>query len=381
MNGKYDPTANRVYLVEGWPMLLRKRPLATVVLLTLLTACGGAASPTTQPATIPAPTTAAAAAPTEAAPATAAAAAPTEPAPTAAVATPTTGAPGRVSSAGRIAFTSDRDGNQDIYLLTVDGAGETRLTSDPSNELSPAWSPDGREIVFSSDRDGDFEIYVMQADGSQPQRLTTSAGDDTAPAWSPDGLQIAFVSDRDGNPDIYVMNADGSNPRNVTQHPARDGDPAWSPDSTQLVFSSYRDASADTPAANDLYLVQADGSLLVTRLTNDLARNGAPAWAADGALIAFEYFDGAGMVDGDIAGGDIYVMNRDGSSQRRLTTDTTGGRSPSWSADGTRIAFASARNNNSTFDIYTMNADGSEPLQLTSAPSSESEPAYAPGSQ
>ena len=346
-------------------MLFRKRPFATLVLVTLLTACGGAATTTTQPNTT--------------APTTAAASAPTEPAPTEAIATPTTAAPGRVSSAGRIAFTSDRDGNQNIYLLTVDGAAETQLTSDPSNEQSPAWSPDGREILFTSDRDGDFEIYVMQADGSQPQRLTTSAGSDTDPAWSPDGLLIAFVSERDGNPDIYVMNADGSNPRNMTKHPARDADPAWSPDSTQLVFSSYRDTSADTPAANDLYLVQADGSLLVTRLTNDLARNSGPAWIPSGALIAFEYFDGAGMVDGDIAGGDIYVMNRDGGSPRRLTEDATGGRSPSWSADGTRIAFASARNAQSTFDIYLMNADGSEPLQLTTAPSNESEPAYAPG--
>ncbi|HEY0734312.1 MAG TPA: hypothetical protein VGD69_05360, partial [Herpetosiphonaceae bacterium] len=199
----------------------------------------------------------------------------------------------------------------------------------------------------------------------------------TNPVWSPDGKQIAFVSDRDGNPEIYVMNADGGEPRNLTQNPERDFDPAWSPDGTRIVFASYRDQPADRSAANDLYIMNADGSE-VTRLTDDLARNSAPAFSPDGTRIAFDYFDGGGIVDGDIAGGEIYIMSADGTNQQRLTAEETGGRHASWSADGARIAFASARNDSSTFEIFTINPDGSDLVKLTDNPASDAEPAYAP---
>ena len=76
---------------------------------------------------------------------------------------------------------------------------------------TPAWSPDGRRIAFTSERDGNPEIYVMNADGSGVTRLTyNDARDlDSFPAWSPDGRRIAFHSNRDGNFEIYVMNASG----------------------------------------------------------------------------------------------------------------------------------------------------------------------------
>lgn len=264
--------------------------------------------------------------------------------------------------------------------MNVDGSGEFRLTDNAASDVNPAWSPDGTRIAFMSTRDGDPEIYLMNTDGGDVQRLTTSAGSDTSPVWSPDGTKIAFVSERDGNPDIFVMSADGAQPRNLTQQPARDVDPAWSPDGARIVFASYRDAPADKPAANDLYLMQADGSG-VTRLTNDLARNGAPKWSPDGSRIAFDFFDGEGVVDGDVAGGDVYLINADGSGQQRLTDDTTGGRQPSWSGDGTRIVFASARNDASTFDLFTVGADGANVTQLTTNAANDAEPAYAPDPQ
>ena len=91
--------------------------------------------------------------------------------------------------------------------------------------MLPAWSPDGSRIAWSSERDGNREIYVMDADGSNPTNLTGDPGYDSSPAWSPDGQRILFNSRRDGNLEIYVMDADGSNQVRLTRNATSDGFP------------------------------------------------------------------------------------------------------------------------------------------------------------
>jgi Tol biopolymer transport system component len=115
----------------------------------------------------------------------------------------------------------------------------------------PNFSPDGRKIAFTSRRDKDYEIYVMNADGSGQRRLTHSRGIDKAPVFSPDGRRIAFTSNRDGNYEIYVMDADGRNPRRVTRSSERSDYPCWHPDGKHLVFVGERNGRFD------LYLVEA----------------------------------------------------------------------------------------------------------------------------
>src|SRR5216117_1854859 len=111
--------------------------------------------------------------------------------------------------------------------MNADGSDPRNLTNNPGGDDTPAWSPDGTRIAFTSARDGNWEIYVMNADGSNATRLTDNGAQ--MPAWSPDGTRIAFTSARDGNWEIYVMNADGSDPRNLTNNPAADGGAAWRP--------------------------------------------------------------------------------------------------------------------------------------------------------
>lgn len=88
--------------------------------------------------------------------------------------------------------------------------------------------PRGR-IAFTSNRDGNPEIYVINADGGGVERLTFNDADDVCPAWSPDGGLIAFQSMKEGNFDIFVMAAAGGEWRNLTQHPAHDYWPTWAP--------------------------------------------------------------------------------------------------------------------------------------------------------
>src|SRR5581483_8117322 len=109
-------------------------------------------------------------------------------------------------------------------------------------------SASGR-IAFTSEKDGNKDIYVVNADGSGLERLTSEKGDDEFPAWSRDGRRIAFVSYRNFVTDIYVMNADGSNVRQVTRGPGRESSPAWSADGKRLVYAST--GSGDD--GNELY--------------------------------------------------------------------------------------------------------------------------------
>jgi Tol biopolymer transport system component len=261
-------------------------------------------------------------------------------------------------ASGRIAFMSERDGNFEIYAMNADGSGQTRLTANAAEDSDPAWSPDGTRIAFTSERDGN-QIYTMNADGSGQTRLTNNGGSE--PAWSPDGTRIAFASNRDGNLEIYAMNADGSGQTRLTTAAAEDRVPAWSPDGTRIAFMSRRDGNAE------IYVMNADGSGQM-RLTTNSRDDSGPAWSEDGQRIAF-----ASRRDGNAQ---IYVMNADGSGQTRLTANAAMDRDPAWSPDGTGIAFWSDRDGNG--EIYGMNADGSGQTRLTANDADDYLPAWGP---
>jgi Tol biopolymer transport system component len=126
----------------------------------------------------------------------------------------------------RIAFSSNRGGNFDIYVMDADGRSPRRLTNDPRNESDPVWTPDGNRIVYTSTRGTGTQIGIMSSDGSEIV-LTSAPGGNHSPAVSPDGATIAFVSGRDGNQEIYVMGLDGSNQRRLTRSSVRESSPRF----------------------------------------------------------------------------------------------------------------------------------------------------------
>jgi Tol biopolymer transport system component len=261
----------------------------------------------------------------------------------------------------KIAFVSNRDGNQEIYIMNADGSNPLRLTHAPGIDWAPSWSPDGTKIVFISERDGNDEIYMMNADGSEQTRLTDNTANDRSPSWSPDGTRMAFISDREGNADIFIMNTDGSELLKLTHNPGHDWAPSWSPDSTKLVFVSQRDE------IREIFVKNADGSEL-TRLTQNKGQNRNPSWSPDGTKIAF-HSDRDGNEE-------IYIMNTDGSNQTRLTKNSKKDVSPSWSPDSQNIIFSSDDDGN--WELYKVNINSTSPINLTNHPAEEESGSWSP---
>ena len=300
-----------------------------------------------------------------------------------------------VGAQARIAFTSDRDGNKEIYLMDDDGKNQRNLTNHPDTDVVPSWSPDGTRIAFMSDRDGHgrkgrvwstFEIYVMDADGGNQQNLTNHPDRDYSPSWSPDGKRIVFVSDRDGfldihgfpTSEIYVMDADGENLQNLTNNRVEDGAPSWSPDGKRIVFISERDGHfiGDFELiTSEIYVMDVDGGNQ-QRLTENRKNDWYPSWSPDGERIAF-----ASDRKGDFVNNEIYVIDDEGGNLQRLTENRAEDGAPSWSPDGKRIAFASDRDGHiidgrPTSEIYVMNADGGNQQKLTNHPRNDAGPAW-----
>ena len=274
----------------------------------------------------------------------------------------------------QIAFTSERDGNREIYVMDADGGNQRRLTNSRLVDWDPSWSPGGRHIAFAGNgrpgdwgiRGGDLEIYVIDADGTNPRKFTNNLRQDTDPAWAPDGKRIAYTSTIDRNREVYVMDVDGRrDPRRLTNSGhvhIHNWNPSWSPGSGRIAFTSNRDGNLE------IYVMDTGGGNQ-RRLTNSghvHIHNSKPSWSPDGRRIAF-----ASNRDGNMR---IYVMNTDGGQQRNCTKDMHGD-DPSWSPDGKRIVFVSERDGNK--EIYTINADGRrDPQRLTDSPQADTDPAW-----
>lgn len=260
----------------------------------------------------------------------------------------------------RIAFVSDRDGNDEIYVMEADGGGLNRLTSNEATDWLPAWSPDGRQIVYASDQGVGFDIYVMDSDGRNQKFLTALPSNNFCPSWSK-ADKLAFASDQEVDSEIYVMPAGGGAPIKLTDNEANEFEPAWSPDGQWIAFAS------DIDGDFEIYVMPASGGGWLKRTDNSVDDRG-PTWSPDGQMIAF-YANREGEVNTD-----IYVMTADGGSRTPLLVHPADDLEPTWSPDGRRLAFSSDRDGD--YEIYVMNFDGTGLRNVTNNSAADRYPSW-----
>ena len=251
-----------------------------------------------------------------------------------------------------------------IAVINPDGSGRRWLTYDyPVSEIGiydePTWSPDGHWLAFTLGfmDEGDDEIYIINVDGSDLQRITYDDYGSNYLAWSPDGQEIAFTT-----PELYILNLSDGSSRHIGETLQETGGLAWSPDGEQI---AVRAATAD--GGYTLYLIDANGDN-PRQVTDFQLGSGRISWSPDGQQIAYRSAQGCG---------DICILNLDDGSHQCLTNTAGAERDPAWSPDGSQIAFlASAEQRlcqNQVAEeplipgsqVFIMAADGTGLTQLT----------------
>jgi Tol biopolymer transport system component len=291
------------------------------------------------------------------------------------------------SDGTRLIFQSTREGVpcDQIFTMKVDGSDLKRVSTGTGRTTCGYFHPGGKEIVFASTHkasaacpprpsfargyvwpiyDG-YDIYRANPDGSNLRALTTAPGYDAEATIAPDGL-ISFTSVRDGDMEIYTMKADGSDVRRLTNSPGPDGGPFFSWDGKRIAYRG-RPLTAGLeltdymallkeylwrPSKLELYVMDRDGRNN-TKVTSLSAASFAPSWHPDGKRLIFA----TNVKDPQQRNFDIFLVNLDGSGLEQVTFNGTFDGFPMFSPDGKRLVFASNRDAKSEGETNVFIAD------------------------
>ncbi len=258
-----------------------------------------------------------------------------------------------------IVFTSDRDGDLEIYSVDPETKTETNLTDSPRGESSPLISPDGKLIAFQSALGDSVAIEIMDITGTSRSSMTPGTGRYGSHRWSPESDRIAYIQEGTEGPVPYVANADATGRLLLASVPG-DEIGGWSPDGESVVFAVR---SGD---AQGIYIRNPTG---VNEFKVTDTPDYQPVWSPDSDMIAF-----ISTRDGNP---EIYVMNADGSKEGRLTETGAAEYHLSWSPNGKQLLFVSERDGNP--EIYTTSLDGLDQERLTRNTTRDDQPVWSPG--
>lgn len=264
---------------------------------------------------------------------------------------------GRSLPRSEIAFISERTGNADIFIMDADRRVVYNLTRSPAWERGLVWSPEGERLAFYSNRTAQWEVYTVDVTGRNLRQVTENRLFETGLVWFTGSDSLAFVVPGAAERTLVTYDIQGG----TTDQRAYSDifSPVWSPDGKQIAYFSF------TSRRIGLFVLDTtdESRRMITDDIRPQARD--IAWSADQQHIAF------------VSHGEIFISDLTPGTARRLVNMGAGGAwEPSWSRDGTQIAFMSFRDGNA--ELYVINADGSHLRRLTEHPANDGLPVWRP---
>jgi Tol biopolymer transport system component len=226
-----------------------------------------------------------------------------------------------------IAFTTDRDGNWEVYVANTDGTGEPqRITYNSfAVDLAPIWSPDGKRLIYNSIRKGNWDLFVFDVQAGEEMQLTDGPSNDLTPVWSPDGKKALYQSFRDGLLQMIEIDVDAGTTTKISDGKGSDSDPVYAPDGKQIAFLSTRGGNKA-----QLYTANADGSNVQAVSAPELVAVN-QSFSPDGTMIAYQ-----GTKDGAPS---LYVYEQNTKKTRQVTASNIASYAPTWDCSSKTLVF------------------------------------------
>ena len=267
--------------------------------------------------------------------------------------------------ATRIAYVLKTGRRFTLNITDADGDGAQLALASNEPIISPAWSPDGRQLAYVSFETQKAVVWVQDLSSGERRMLANFRGSNSAPAFSPDGRQLALTLSTEGVAQLFTMPLSGGTPTRLTRSSAIDTEAAYTPDGRSIYFVSDRGGSPQ------IYRTAASGGAGLVggaeRVTFSGSYNISPAVSPDGRTLAFITREGNGF---KLATQDI----ESGAVQR--LTDTSDDESPSFAPNGRLLVYATRTQG--TDVLMTTTLDGKIKTRLVSSGADMREPAWGP---
>lgn len=260
--------------------------------------------------------------------------------------------------------TAEASGNGRLFSLIVsdqDGENEHKIMQSKDPIMSPAWSPDSRQLAYVSFEGQKSSIFVQTLRSGNRIKVSSKPGINGAPSFSPDGRQLVVtLGGIDGNPDIYVLDVDTRASRRLTTNRSIDTEGSWSPDGRYIYFTS------DRSGGPQIYRMPATGGT-PERITFEGSYNARPRLSPDGSKLAMVHLEGGNYR--------IAVMDLDRKDLLVLSAGQQD-ESPSFAPNSDTLIYATRAAANGVLESVT--ADGLIRQRLTSGRADVREPVWSP---